>query len=249
MRSALTRPAAGAQHQQRRQATIVRPWADKPRVGTRHGRASAPQKQAGRQGVSLQDWPSGPGLTAAHTQGSAAAAADSQSPGGPRADKPRVGWVTWRAAPRIQTAGKHSAPPGPAAWAHTRGGGRQSKSRRTTGRQAKGRPGASVSGLAGGQGVPLTGRPSGPTPGATAGSQSPGGPRADKPRVGWVTGRASARSWPAGKECPTRTGRQGPHPGRGGRQSEPDQQPTSHRPGLAHARTRAVVRGHTAGRD
>ena len=97
------------------------------------------------------------------------------------------------------------------------GGGRQSKSRRTTGRQAKGRPGASDSGLAGGQGVPLTGRPSGPTPGATAGSQSPGGPRADKPRVGWVTGRASAHSWPAGKHSAPPG--PGTHPGRGGRQS------------------------------
>ena len=74
------------------------------------------------------------------------------------------------------------------------GGGRQSKSRRTTCRQAKGRLGASVSELAGRQGVPLTGRPSGPTPGEAAGSQSPGGPRADKPRVGWVTGPLSGRA-------------------------------------------------------
>ena len=69
------------------------------------------------------------------------AAAGSQSPGGPPADKPRVGWVTGRAAPWIQPAGKHSASPGPAVWAHTRGGGRQSKSRWTKGRQAKGRLG------------------------------------------------------------------------------------------------------------
>ena len=49
--------------------------------------------------------------------------------------------MTGRAAPWIQPAGKHSASPGPAVWAHTRGGGRQSKSRWTKGRQAKGRLG------------------------------------------------------------------------------------------------------------
>ena len=91
------------------------------------------------------------------------------------------------AAPWSQPAGKHSAPPGqgPAVRAHTRGGGRQSKSRRTTCRQVKGRLGASAPELAGGRGAPHPDWPSGPTPGAAAGSQSPGGPRVEKPRVGW----------------------------------------------------------------
>ena len=75
--------------------------------------------------------------------------------------------------------------------------------------------------------MPLPDRPSGPTPVAAASSQSPCGLRAGKPRVGWWTRRAAP---PAGKECPTRTGRQGSHLGRGGRQSEPDQGPTSHGP-------------------
>ena len=70
-----------AQHPERRPATTVRPWADKPRVSSRHGRASAPRKLAGGQGAP----------------------------------------VPYR-------------PPGPS----NRSGGRQSKSRWTTGRQAKG---------------------------------------------------------------------------------------------------------------
>ena len=40
--------------------------------------------------------------------------------------------------------------------------------------------------------MPIPDRQSGPTPGAAGGSQSPGRPRADKPRVGSWTGRASA---------------------------------------------------------
>ena len=65
------------------------------------------------------------------------------------------------------------------------------------GRHAQGRLGdwaASAPDLAGGQGVPLPDRPSGPTPGAAAGSQSPGEPRAAKPRVS-----RRARSAPPGQ--------------------------------------------------
>ena len=112
-----------------------------------------------------------------HRRQAPGAAAGSQSPGGPPADKPRVGRVTGRAAPRIQPAGKECLSRTGRQGPHP-GGGRQSKSRRTTGRQAKGRLddwAGSAPDPAGGQGVPLPERPSGPTPGAAAGSQSPGG--------------------------------------------------------------------------
>ena len=66
-----------------------------------------------------------------HRRQAPGAAAGSQSPGGPPADKPRVGWVTGRAAP-LSSRRARSAPPGTAVRAHTRGGGRQSKSRRNS---------------------------------------------------------------------------------------------------------------------
>ena len=77
-------------------------------------------------------------------------------------------------------------------WLESGGGGRQSKSRRTTGRQAKGRPGNwadSAPDPAGGRGASeCLSRTSrlGSNQGAAAGSQSPGRPPADKPRVGRV---------------------------------------------------------------
>ena len=49
---------------------------------------------------------------------------------GPRADKPRVGRSPGRASAPALFAGQGGvwrAPPGPAVWAHIRGGGRQSK--------------------------------------------------------------------------------------------------------------------------
>ena len=84
-------------------------------------------------------------------------------------DKPRVGSRHERAPPEL--AGRQEVPlPDWPSGLKPGGGGQQSMSRPTTGRQAKCRLGASVSELAGGKGVPLQDRPSGPTPGAAAGT-------------------------------------------------------------------------------
>ena len=142
-------------------------------------------------------------------------------------------------------------------------------SRRTTCPQANGRLRTSVSELACGQGVPLRVQdlPSGPTPGpesgVAAGSQSPGGPRADKPRVGWQTGRASARAGGQGVPLQDRSpglkiwggsraaigsrptsgkaeaiGRTGPRPDSGGGQGP------RRRPGPTTPLTLAALKGH-----
>ena len=176
------------------------------------------------QGLPLPDRTSGP------TPG---ASAGSQSPGKPRADKPRVGWA------RNGRQGPH---PGrrPAVKLESSGGPRADKLRVgwETGR-------ASAPEVAGRQGMPHPDRSPGPKPGAAAGSQSSSGPRVAKPRVGW----GSRPSEPAGKVCPAWTDRQGPRPGAEAKLRPPSaaRHPATgigrgYRPGLAHVLTRAAVK-------
>ena len=100
--------------------------------------------------------------------------------------------------------------------------------------------------------MPLLDRPSGPTPWAAGGSQSPS--KADKPRAGSWTGWASALE-PAGERGELHPDRS-PGPkirGRSRAEAEFGSRPATgkdrgRRPGLAHVQTRTVVTGHTARR-